>query len=157
MKTWLFPIHCTSNFFPNSLKSREGNWDFWSPLPWFHLLLGVFQAQLVCRRERRIHFMIKLPVFKENVLIYITPLFAEVVLPPRPPNCIWNKLVCQCLTLLGFFPICKNILWIFKQLRFFFASGVSPILVIGIFFGKKLNYSKVYASSKTPGQIKITS
>ena len=35
--------------------------------------------------------MIKLPVFKENVLIYITPLFAEVVLPPRPPNCIWNK------------------------------------------------------------------
>ena len=31
------------------------------------------------------------------------------------------------------------------------------VLVIGIYFDNNFNYPKVYTSSKTPGQIKITS
>ena len=75
----------------------------------------VFQAQFVCRRERRTQFVIKLPVFKESSYLY-----NNFVCWDCAPELYLEKTTC--LSSPRFAWILSNMqkyFWIFDQFRFF--------------------------------------
>ena len=110
-------------------------WDFFSLLPWFHILLNCESSLsgTVCRRESRTQFMIKLPVFKEKKHSYLHNNYVcwGCASSQNLPLVFGTNLTC--LPIPRFARIPSNIQKYFLNLwsvMIFFTSGKGPDILI---------------------------
>ena len=119
----------------SQFTKEKGNWDFWSPF--LDLLVVKLWGESFrhCRWEKRTQFMIKLPIFKENICSYLYNSFLGW-LPCCLPNCpIVFGTNLTCLPTPCFARIISNMQKYFLNLwsiPIFFYSVICPDILINV-------------------------